>query len=505
MNSLNDVTPSRNASGMPSRMWGSWFRMKWKPKSRTERASASSRSLTRALGNVSPSSPTTKGTSVVSPVRAAAMGAVVQSSYSGPTCRWQSMSPGRTYLPAASITRAAGGRSDSGPIATIVSPLMAMAASKTSEAVTTWPPRTTRSITVAMSVRPADSVGGLRKARSGSVRPILSASSTGLPFCDWFQQAPVVLRLAPAEEVPALADGDHLIEIDPRHYHLVAVRGRAGEHLAERVDDRAPGDQLHAVLDARLGDAHHEAEVRVGARPETELVQVERQRRGGRVVADENDLGTLEREAAVALGVTAVLADRDSDPGAGGVEDLVAGVAVGEVVGLEDLGEAVGGLRAGQVDLAERPAESAVPIGQERAIEVFPLGLLAEAHVHRDPRLGRAPQERLERFGRHLGLEELVEVGADLLGEVRRERHLGVGDQLDALLHRLLEQTQHPLDDLFAGGALVVGTQLRGDRKSTRLNSSHGYISYAVFCLKKKKKTEQPRQIRHLKRGVGHA
>src|SRR2546429_4460728 len=28
----------------------------------------------------------------------------------------------------------------------------------------------------------------------------------------------------------------------------------------------------------------------------------------------------------------------------------------------------------------------------------------------------------------------------------------------------------------------------RKDRKSTRLNSSHGYISYAVFCLKKKKK-----------------
>src|SRR2546422_8064192 len=32
------------------------------------------------------------------------------------------------------------------------------------------------------------------------------------------------------------------------------------------------------------------------------------------------------------------------------------------------------------------------------------------------------------------------------------------------------------------------------DRKSTRLNSSHGYISYAVFCLKKKKKT-----TKHLK------
>src|SRR2546422_5306462 len=34
------------------------------------------------------------------------------------------------------------------------------------------------------------------------------------------------------------------------------------------------------------------------------------------------------------------------------------------------------------------------------------------------------------------------------------------------------------------------------DRKSTRLNSSHGYISYAVFCLKKKKKKKAtPSQI----------
>src|SRR2546422_471576 len=31
----------------------------------------------------------------------------------------------------------------------------------------------------------------------------------------------------------------------------------------------------------------------------------------------------------------------------------------------------------------------------------------------------------------------------------------------------------------------------RSDRKSTRLNSSHGYISYAVFCLKKKKKQKK--------------
>src|SRR2546422_1152162 len=35
------------------------------------------------------------------------------------------------------------------------------------------------------------------------------------------------------------------------------------------------------------------------------------------------------------------------------------------------------------------------------------------------------------------------------------------------------------------------------DRKSTRLNSSHGYISYAVFCLKKKKKNRFTRCSGH--------
>src|SRR2546429_3965866 len=49
------------------------------------------------------------------------------------------------------------------------------------------------------------------------------------------------------------------------------------------------------------------------------------------------------------------------------------------------------------------------------------------------------------------------------------------------------------------GGALVCAVVVQNDvhvqvgrdldRKSTRLNSSHGYISYAVFCLKKKKTT----------------
>src|SRR5256884_4766152 len=53
------------------------------------------------------------------------------------------------------------------------------------------------------------------------------------------------------------------------------------------------------------------------------------------------------------------------------------------------------------------------------------------------------------------------------------------------------------------GGAVTLGSLIRlaapfglterlvRDRKSTRLNSSHGYISYAVFCLKKKKTNTQ--------------
>src|SRR2546422_8558845 len=51
---------------------------------------------------------------------------------------------------------------------------------------------------------------------------------------------------------------------------------------------------------------------------------------------------------------------------------------------------------------------------------------------------------------------------------------------------------------LLAGLLLVQLLGRRQDRKSTRLNSSHGYISYAVFCLKKKKQNaarERPELI----------
>src|SRR2546421_5373982 len=49
------------------------------------------------------------------------------------------------------------------------------------------------------------------------------------------------------------------------------------------------------------------------------------------------------------------------------------------------------------------------------------------------------------------------------------------------------------LKDIAAGRALGdVTTLADADRKSTRLNSSHDQISYAVFCLKKKKKQDKP-------------
>src|SRR2546430_9107932 len=56
---------------------------------------------------------------------------------------------------------------------------------------------------------------------------------------------------------------------------------------------------------------------------------------------------------------------------------------------------------------------------------------------------------------------------------------------------KLLSTTGEQSIDLQPGRTIVVGRAVTSDiqdRKSTRLNSSHSQISYAVFCLKKKKK-----------------
>src|SRR2546427_7605762 len=66
-----------------------------------------------------------------------------------------------------------------------------------------------------------------------------------------------------------------------------------------------------------------------------------------------------------------------------------------------------------------------------------------------------------------------------------------VDDFVVDCLYRLLGVgTAHVLcASLYTGdrGAETFCYSFRGDRKSTRLNSSHSQISYAVFCLKKKK------------------
>src|SRR5687768_18232869 len=54
------------------------------------------------------------------------------------------------------------------------------------------------------------------------------------------------------------------------------------------------------------------------------------------------------------------------------------------------------------------------------------------------------------------------------------------------------ERYEEQRDEALRAGDLATAySKATIDRKSTRLNSSHGYISYAVFCLKKKKKNNK--------------
>src|SRR5687768_18253922 len=94
--------------------------------------------------------------------------------------------------------------------------------------------------------------------------------------------------------------------------------------------------------------------------------------------------------------------------------------------------------------------------------------------IRRPPRSTLFPYTTLFRSERHRR-EVLERVVAGVLVDVRidHERALVREGQRVAVGRRFC-----------AGGGADV------DRKSTRLNSSHGYISYAVFCLKKKNKSE---------------
>src|SRR5205814_6695605 len=80
------------------------------------------------------------------------------------------------------------------------------------------------------------------------------------------------------------------------------------------------------------------------------------------------------------------------------------------------------------------------------------------------------------------------------------------------MIRRPPRPTLFPYTTLFRSAAPVLGTpstanaasmhpapaSMLADRKSTRLNSSHLGISYAVFCLKKKKSQQLRRSIKHM-------
>src|SRR5258708_17390525 len=99
--------------------------------------------------------------------------------------------------------------------------------------------------------------------------------------------------------------------------------------------------------------------------------------------------------------------------------------------------------------------------------------------IRRPPRSTLFPYTTLFRSYRGAGIAELDclrAAGEHLLGC----HHFG-GGELGAQCHYLL-LTAH-----LNGELMKVGQVACQDRKSTRLNSSHQIISYAVFCLKKKK------------------
>src|SRR2546430_3937067 len=79
----------------------------------------------------------------------------------------------------------------------------------------------------------------------------------------------------------------------------------------------------------------------------------------------------------------------------------------------------------------------------------------------------------------------------EVIGEdyVRTARAKGVAERLVVVRHAL----PNALLPVITVSGILMGFVL--DRKSTRLNSSHSQISYAVFCLKKKKKRDEVMEL----------
>src|SRR5437879_11373096 len=92
-------------------------------------------------------------------------------------------------------------------------------------------------------------------------------------------------------------------------------------------------------------------------------------------------------------------------------------------------------------------------------------------------------------FDRQARVAALQFAGAIVLNAVREDQILGASGRP----HRVsLDKTQTRNGPRQAGSfEKAARDRVAADRKSTRLNSSHRCISYAVFCLKKKNKKEE--------------
>src|SRR5437588_3521695 len=83
---------------------------------------------------------------------------------------------------------------------------------------------------------------------------------------------------------------------------------------------------------------------------------------------------------------------------------------------------------------------------------------------------------------------EVLQVLVDGLGEaLARQRDRAVAEQQRPVVGDDLRRLEWPSVHALGGAVGEAADEI--DRKSTRLNSSHTVISYAVFCLKKKKYT----------------
>src|SRR5690625_4264950 len=80
--------------------------------------------------------------------------------------------------------------------------------------------------------------------------------------------------------------------------------------------------------------------------------------------------------------------------------------------------------------------------------------------------------------------------GIDMINQIKLENpHLWTEEFQQEAIQMVLEGTQLEVEyaqDSMPRGVLGMNASMMEDRKSTRLNSSHVAISYAVFCLKKK-------------------